>query len=127
MRPAPSEDALRQLRLRYRLGAVVADAYFEEGFTVALEDVIAGEMLREYVGIVRSRPLHVVVLLPSLAAVRTREDSRAAGGYRHWPIDDLYDLFSTRTPRLGVWLDTTQLTPEQTVDQILEQTRSCSG
>jgi predicted kinase len=40
MTPDASPEALEQLLLRYRLGAVCADAYFEAGFTVVLEDVI---------------------------------------------------------------------------------------
>jgi predicted kinase len=42
MTPDASPEALEQLRLRYRHAASVADAYFESGFTVALEDVVAG-------------------------------------------------------------------------------------
>jgi len=36
--PDASPEALDQLRLRYRLAA----SYFDAGFTVALEDVVAG-------------------------------------------------------------------------------------
>ena len=42
MTPNPSPEALEQLRLRYRLAAAAADEYFEAGFSVALEDVVAG-------------------------------------------------------------------------------------
>src|SRR5918992_2762849 len=45
MTPDASAAALEQLRLRYRLAAMVADAYEGAGFTVVLEDVIAGPML----------------------------------------------------------------------------------
>ncbi len=41
MSPDPSAEAWRQLRLRYRLGAAVADAYFEAGLTVVVQDVVA--------------------------------------------------------------------------------------
>lgn len=34
MTPGPSNEALQQLRLRYRLAAQVSDTYFEAGFTV---------------------------------------------------------------------------------------------
>src|SRR4051812_12367908 len=66
MTPDPSPGAVGQLRLRYRLAAAAADAYFDAGFTVALEDVALGRLLGEYRTMIRRRPCHVVVLLPSL-------------------------------------------------------------
>lgn len=42
MTPDAAPEAVEQLRLRYRLAAAAADAYFEAGFFVALEDVVAG-------------------------------------------------------------------------------------
>ena len=56
MTPDASPEALEQLRLRYRLGAAAADIYFEAGFTVALEDVVAGPLLG-YRTMIRSRPV----------------------------------------------------------------------
>lgn len=64
--PELNAEALEQLRLRYCLGAVAADIYFEAGFTVALEDVVAGTLLGDYRTMIRSRPCHVIVLLPSI-------------------------------------------------------------
>jgi hypothetical protein len=41
--------------------------------TVALEDVVAGPLLGDYRTMIRHRPCHVVVLLPSVEAVGERE------------------------------------------------------
>lgn len=71
---------------------------------------------------IRSRPCHVVVLLPSVEAVADREAGRERTGYGAWTIEQLYEGFVDTTPRVGIWLDTTSLTAEQTVDAILEQT-----
>jgi chloramphenicol 3-O-phosphotransferase len=117
--PEPSEDALSQLRLRYRLAAQVADTYFDAGFTVVLEDVIAGPLLEECAGLIRGRPLHVVVLLPSTQALRAREASRPDTGYTDWSIEQLRDVFVRETRRLGLWLDNSGQSPEETVDEIL--------
>ena len=84
MTPDPSPEALEQLRLRYRLAAAAADGYVQAGFSVTLEDVVAGPLLGDYRSMVRSRPCHVVVLLPSPEAVRAREAGRAAKGYGAW-------------------------------------------
>lgn len=124
MTPDPSQVALRQLHLRYRLAAAAADAYFEEGFTVAVEDVIAGPSLAECTALIRSRPVHVVVLVPSSATVAARDAARETTGYARWPLERLYDAFLSDTPRLGFWLDSSDLTAEQTVEAILTRTTS---
>jgi predicted kinase len=122
MTPDPSPEALNQLRLRYRLAAAAADTYFEAGFTVALEDVVAGPPLAEYRAMIRNRPCHVVVLLPAVEVVAAREAGREQKGYDAWTIDQLYEGFVATTPRVGIWLDTTDLTPAETVDEILART-----
>jgi chloramphenicol 3-O-phosphotransferase len=124
MTPDAPEEAVEQLTLRYRLAASAADAYFEAGFAVALEDVIAGPMLPECLALIRSRPLHVVVLMPRREIVAARDAARSTDGYEQWSLDALYDLFARDTPRLGLWLDTSDHTPEETVRAILEDTRS---
>jgi GrpB-like predicted nucleotidyltransferase (UPF0157 family) len=109
MTPDPSPEALEQLRLRYRLAAAAADTYFGAGFTVALEDVVAGPLLGDYRTMIRSRPCHVIVLVPSLEAVAARESERPHTGYGAWTVAQLYDGFVSATP-------------QQTVDTILAQT-----
>lgn len=123
MTPEPSPEALEQLRLRYRLAAAAADRYFEAGFAVALEDVVVGPFLGDYRTMIRSRPCHVIVLLPSIEAVTARETGREDKGYTGgWTVEGHYDEFVATTPRVGLWLDSTGQTPEQTVDEILERT-----
>jgi chloramphenicol 3-O-phosphotransferase len=119
MTPDASRAAIEQLRLRYRLGASVADAYCDAGFTVALEDVVAGELLSDYVEAIRSRPLHVFVLLPSIEVIAEREAARTHKGYTGWSVAEFHEGFVRTTPRIGLWLDTSEQTAEQTVDEIL--------
>ena len=120
--PELSPEALAQLRLRYRLGAAAADTYAEAGFTVVLEDVVAGPMLEEWRTLVRTRPCQLVVLLPSVVAIEEREAARAETGYDAWTIRQLYEVFADATPRVGLWLDPSEQTPVQTVDAILAET-----
>jgi chloramphenicol 3-O-phosphotransferase len=119
MEPDAGEEALAQLRLRYRLAAAAADTYAAAGFAVVWEDVIAGPLLTEAAALVRARPLRLVVLLPRREVVAAREAGRAERGYGAWSIDGLYDGFARDTPRLGLWLDTSGQTPDETVDRIL--------
>lgn len=122
MTPDRRPEALGQLRLRYRIGAAAADAYVDAGFSVALDDVVAGPLLEEYVAMIRSARCHVIVLLPSMAAVAQREAERHGTGYDRWGLEDFYNGFVETTPRVGIWLDTTELTPEQTAAEILRRT-----
>lgn len=121
--PDASSEALEQLRLRYRLAAAAADAYFDAGFTVVLEDVVLGTLFTDFRTMIRSHPSHVVVLLPSMESVRAREAGRDDKGYLGgWTVERHYADFVSTTPRSGLWLDTTEQTPEQTVDEILART-----
>ncbi|WP_438021591.1 AAA family ATPase [Sorangium sp. So ce315] len=115
-----SEEAERQLRLRYRVAAAAADLYFQAGFTVVYQDIVLGPGLAEVVQHHAGRPLHVVVLCPDPAVVAAREAGRAKSGYRDAAdVLDFDRVLRAETPRLGLWLDTSDLTVAETVDQIL--------
>ena len=120
MGPEPSATALVQLRLRYELAAACSDRYVEAGFRTVMQDVILGEMLPEVVSVIRTRPLAVVVLCPSPAVVARREAGRPKTGYGEFTPTDLDRSLRGETPRLGLWVDSSDLTVEQTVDHILE-------
>ena len=123
MTVSPSETALRQLGLRYRLGASTADAYFEQGFSVVVQDVVLGPDLVSYAKAIRSRPLVVVVLAPRPEVVKQREADREKVAYSdgHHTIDQLCSVLRYETPRLGLWLDSSKQTPEETVDEIISR------
>ena len=121
MTDPPSEEAERQLLIRYRLGAMTADAYFDAGFSVVVQDVVLGASLATYADLIRSRPLVVVVLAPRADVVAGREAGRSKVAYRggHFGISELDDGLRKGTPRIGLWLDSSDQTPEQTVDEIV--------
>ncbi|MBB5110567.1 AAA family ATPase [Micromonospora echinospora] len=119
MTAEPTDEALRQLRLRYDLAASTADRYAAAGFTVVLQDVVLGADLPAMIGRIRHRPLAVVVLAPRAEVVATRERDRPKTGYGDWPVADLDAGFRADTPRIGLWLDTSDQTPEETVTEIL--------
>ncbi|MFJ5667617.1 AAA family ATPase [Micromonospora sp. LA-10] len=119
MTAEPTDEALRQLRLRYDLAASTADRYAAAGFTVVLQDVVLGPDLPAMIGRIRHRPLAVVVLAPRAEVVAARERDRPKNGYGDWPVADLDSGFRADTPRIGLWLDTSDQTPEETVAEIL--------
>ena len=119
MLPGAGPEALEQLRLRYRLGAATADAYAEAGFVAVYQDIILGEDLRTVVGAIRARPLYVVVLSPDPEVVGERAESRAkVSGYGEWTVKALHELLLA-TPRVGLWLDSSEQTVDETVTAIL--------
>ena len=119
MLPDRRADAINQLQLRYRLAAAAADLYAEAGFAVAYQDVLMEADLAAQIERIRSRPLYVVGLLPSQEAVEQRESTRDKKAYDPWTVAELDDALRNRTPRIGLWLDTSAQRPEQTVDELL--------
>ena len=115
-----SDDALAQLQLRYRLAATVALEYLAAGFTVVYQDIVIGQALVETVERLCGHPLYVIVLRPNPEAVIAREAGRSKRGYRdHAEVFDFDRVLRAATPRLGLWLDTSSWTVEETVAQIL--------
>ena len=115
-----NEEALAQLNLRYAIAVEVAQRYVAGGFTVVYQDIIIGATLAELVAQLRHYPLYVVVLCPTPAIVAQREASRGKRGYGN--VDEVAsfdEVLRSQTPRLGLWVDSTGLTIEQTVEQIL--------
>ena len=131
MGPAdPPAEAIAQLRLRYRLAAMAADAYADAGFTVVLQDIIIGSHLGDVVAAIRSRPRYVVVLAPRADVVQAREHARqlARGKTAYKPGDqgpaELDAALRRETPRLGLWLDTSEQTVAETVEEIVGRFRA---
>ena len=122
MVPGEQGEALAQLRLRYELGATVADRYAGAGFTTVLQDILFSE-LGDLVARLRARPRYVVVLCPRLEVVAAREAARTKTGYRPggFSVEDLHRALVEETPKLGLWLDSSEQTPDESVDAILAQ------
>jgi predicted kinase len=108
-------EAQKQLRLRYRLACQAADGYAQAGFTVVLQDVVIGELLREFLHTIETRPRYLVVLTPRPEVIEYRlGDARS-----QYSVDELDHELHAFTPRRGLWLDNSDLSPNETVDAIL--------
>ncbi|MGK9169058.1 ATP-binding protein [Inquilinus limosus] len=112
-------EVLRQLDLRYELAAMAAGRYAEAGFAVIWQDVILGPALARVAELLRGRSFGIVVLCPSPEAVAEREAGRVKTGYGAWTPADLDRGLRADTPRLGLWLDSSVMTVDETVDAIL--------
>ncbi len=120
MTPDAGEEALRQLLLRYQGALAIADVYLRFGFHAVVEDVIIGPLLLDFLALVPVPELHLVFLDPSADAIAERDRNRSKTAYgERWTVGELRATLRTETERLGLWLDSTGLTAEQTVDRIL--------
>jgi cytidylate kinase len=82
-----------------------------------VEDVVVGPWLAWFVE--RASPCFLVVLAPSRDTVVRRNAMRTKDGYRSWDLDELDETLRTETAPLGLWIDSSDLSPEETVAEIL--------
>jgi predicted kinase len=116
-----STEAERQLDLRYRLAAQAATTYVEAGFTVVYQDVVIGSGLAHVAGLhAAEHPLSVFVLCPRPDVVAARDAARGKTGYADEAAVYAFDrVLREETPRLGYWLDTSEMRVAETVDDLL--------
>ena len=121
VRPDSGEEALRQLALRYAGALSVAHVFINGGFDVVVEDVIVGPILRDFLSLVPVPEFHLVFLDPDAAAIQRRQQERGlmAYGPGRWSAGGLQALLREETDRIGLWLDTTGHSAQQTVEAIL--------
>ena len=116
----PRDEAMRQLRLRGRHVCLLADSFFDAGFTPVIDDVVIGSRLDECRSDVRNRPLLFVMLAPRAEVVSTRDSGREQKNvFDTW--GHLDEVMRAQTPRVGLWLDTSEMTAEETVDEIVRR------
>jgi adenylate kinase len=119
--PELGDEAMRQLDLRQRLAASAANQYWRDDFTVVLQDIYAGPALPNVLGRLEISPLYVVVLSPRPDVVAERAAQRDKSGYGQWDVEKFCSDFVDETPHVGLWLDTSDQSPEETVEEILHR------
>jgi predicted kinase len=117
-----STEAEHQLQLRYDLAVAAAKRYADAGFTVAYQDIIIGPALGAVIAAFRPYPLAVVMLCPRPDVLAARDAARSKTGYPDRTVVDAFDhVVRHETARLGLWLDTSELTVDATVEAILSR------
>ena len=121
----PGGEAQRQLRLRTRNVSLLADSFFESGVTPVIDDVVVRKgRLDHYRTCLKARPLIFVLLAPPLEVARARDAAREEKTVGHiW--GHLDEVMRREVSGVGLWIDTSGLTVEETVDAIL--TDSAAG
>lgn len=117
----PSKEALNQLDMRYSITAKAAIEYYNNGFSVVVQDNFLGEKLLDFVELLKQYPIYVIVLNPDIKTIEQREQNRGKKGYVGFTVESLYKIFIEETPRIGLWLDTTNMSIGETVNEILSR------
>lgn len=117
----PVEEAERQMVLRVRNECALADNVFEAGFVPVVDDVIATRAkLDSCLRRLRSRPVLLVVLAPPLVVALQRDRDRGTKQVGHL-FGHLDAVQRRELAGVGLWLDTTDLSQEATVDRLLDR------
>lgn len=82
-----------------------------------VEDVVLGPWLEWLLE--RTGPCSVVVLAPSADTVARRNAARGKEGYHWYSVAELDYALREETARIGLWIDNSAQTPEETVAEIL--------
>jgi predicted kinase len=114
----PADEAERQLQLRTRNVGLLADSFFEHGFTPVVDDTLGSRgRLDDYLRALRTRPVFLIVLAPPLEVAERRDSSR--------PEKTVFHIWShlERSMRrdlagVGLWLDSGDQSPDETVSEI---------
>ncbi|MGB7237934.1 MAG: phosphotransferase [Rhodococcus sp. (in: high G+C Gram-positive bacteria)] len=123
-----SAEADQQLALRYRHGALLCESFVAEGFVAVHAENMYGPPVERHLQSLRcARSL--VVLRPRPEVIEERERMRGTSAYRPWipPGGSLrdavirFDEWVAATPRIGLWVDSSDQTVDQTVDFILDR------
>jgi hypothetical protein len=112
-------EAERQLRLRLRNACLLARSFRDYGFTAVVDDIVAGSRLDDVIEDLDGVPFDFVMLLPRFEVMKARWRAMESPFVDSW--DWIDDEIRLRTRRVGLWLDTTTLTPEETVVVILNR------
>jgi shikimate kinase len=120
MNDEPTEEAFRQLNLRYKIATIVAKKYYENGFNVIMQDNYYGKIVNEMKEFLSPYKPKIIVLNPNIEIIKQREETRNKKGYINFDIKKLHEEFIKETPKTGFWIDTSNITPEETVKIILE-------
>jgi len=113
----PQDEADAQLELRRTNICLLADSFAAAGFLPVIDDVVVAPVVLDgYRRRLKARPLLLVELMPGLDVVQARDRDRDKHVFSIWRHLDAQ--LRTSMPRVGLWIDTSDMTAEQTVDAI---------
>lgn len=116
----PMAEWNRQLQIRTRVSAAAADVWRAAGFVPVIDDIYVSRGRTDLLfDRLEARPVRLVVLAPDPLTALTRDAQRPdkTVGEQWLQLDAVQRHELTG---VGLWIDSTALTAEQTVDRIIE-------
>jgi predicted kinase len=116
----PEEEARRQISLRRKNIRLLAESFAEGGFTPVIDDVLTNATALDGYRALSPGPVAFVQLLPTRDVVLARDaarDKQVAATWLH--LDD--EARAWPQPRPGLWLDTSELSVDETVIAIKDR------
>jgi Predicted kinase len=115
----PAEEETRQIHLCVRNQCLLARSFAEAGFVPVLDYVVVNrERVAEYRGHLEGLTVRLVTLAPGVAAAlerdRARPEKTVAALWTH-----LDTVLRAELAGVGLWLDTADLTVDETVEHVL--------
>ena len=114
---AMSGTAERQLWLRLKNACLLGQSFVQTGVTAVVDDIVIGSRVDELLHHLAGERFVFVMLTPRLEVIRERERGRGTALWEQWEWLD--DEVRNRTQRIGLWLDNSDQTPDETVDEIM--------
>ena len=111
----PVEERERQLNLRRRNIVLLANSFLKESFVVVVDDVVLSSSVLTFYKESLNSPIKFVQLCPHPDVISRRDAAREKHVYDIWAHlqSDLEQM-----PREGLWIDTSQMTADATVQAI---------
>jgi len=115
---ADKDEVIRQLKLREKNIALLVDNFFESGFFPIVDNYMSNwERLGHLLSNITSRPIAMVVLNPPVEISFKRDVSRPEKKAAHL-YQESYRELQNELSGIGLWLDTSDMTPEQTAEEV---------
>ena len=116
----PLAESNAQLELGARNSALLADSLMSAGFTPIVDDVILRPQMARYREVLSRWSLRYIVLAPPVEVAIERDSGRVE---KHVAERFAYLDAELREQMqgLGLWLDTSGMTPDETVETIIRR------
>lgn len=110
---------VRQLRTRLKGACALARVFADDGFVAIVEDQIVGDRVGHLIEDMGDGEFRFVMLTPRHEVIVEREGGRGTDLHERWGT--WQEEIEERTPRIGLWLDTSDQTPEETAAEIADR------
>lgn len=121
MGPTLDSEALMQLHLRQDIAMDAVRRFVSAGFATVYQDILIG---KDFIRVTRELgdlAPRIVVLNPSVEVLSQRDATRQKTGYgKHFPPTVLATALKAETPREGLWLDSSDMSVDDVVEEILK-------